>query len=234
MSLSPDIGMTREAKIGLIVALAFLLVIGMLLSDHVTVANEETRADLTNTAGNIGAGIATPGQIDQGRRIPVPVLPTPTRGPEDHVYRPTNVQNTNAGGSTMQPIESPIFSGEQADNQSNTDTGVLIPPTTLTGEDYDNIARNNPQDVEFQPIQQNPVPGQNGGDRIANAPQPDVVDTRESQPQAGVAVIDYVAKPGDSVSKITAKVFGRWTPANQQKLAALNPVWKNSDKVVAG
>ena len=43
--------MTRETKIGLLVGLAFIIVIGILLSDHLTSSTEPPQAPLA-TAGN--------------------------------------------------------------------------------------------------------------------------------------------------------------------------------------
>src|SRR5438477_143419 len=43
--------MTRETKIGLLVGLAFIIVIGILLSDHLTSTNEPQQAQLAKTMG---------------------------------------------------------------------------------------------------------------------------------------------------------------------------------------
>ncbi len=53
--------MTRETKIGLLVGLAFIIVIGILLSDHLTQTNEPQQAQLAQVAGNVRTGVAVPG-----------------------------------------------------------------------------------------------------------------------------------------------------------------------------
>src|SRR5688500_17572466 len=53
--------MTRETKIGLLVGLAFIIVIGILLSDHLTSATEPQQAQLAQVAGNVRNGVAVPG-----------------------------------------------------------------------------------------------------------------------------------------------------------------------------
>src|SRR3954454_22328015 len=53
--------MTRETKIGLLVGLAFIIVIGILLSDHLTSTTEPQQAQLAQVAGNVRNGVAVPG-----------------------------------------------------------------------------------------------------------------------------------------------------------------------------
>ena len=53
--------MTRETKIGLLVGLAFIIVIGILLSDHLTSTNEPQQAQLAQVAGNVRTGVTVPG-----------------------------------------------------------------------------------------------------------------------------------------------------------------------------
>jgi hypothetical protein len=76
--------MTREAKIGLLVALAFILVIGILLSDHVTSATREPAAPLALIEDAIRGSTSTPGgAVAQPQSPPqLPGDPTPaTQGP---------------------------------------------------------------------------------------------------------------------------------------------------------
>ena len=85
--------MTRETKIGLLVGLAFIIVIGILLSDHLTSATEPQQAQLAQVAGNVRNGVAVPGganaqppitQVQKPRPRPMrPSFwgPMPRRGP---------------------------------------------------------------------------------------------------------------------------------------------------------
>src|SRR5690348_9087384 len=52
--------MTRETKIGLLVGLAFIIVIGILLSDHLTTRGELPQAQLTQVGNNVRTANATP------------------------------------------------------------------------------------------------------------------------------------------------------------------------------
>src|SRR4051794_10488307 len=53
--------MTRETKIGLLVGLAFIIVIGILLSDHLTSSTEPPQATLANAGNNVRSAVTTPG-----------------------------------------------------------------------------------------------------------------------------------------------------------------------------
>ncbi len=52
--------MTRETKIGLLVGLAFIIVIGILLSDHMTSVNEPPLAPLQLAGNNVRSGLGQP------------------------------------------------------------------------------------------------------------------------------------------------------------------------------
>src|SRR6476620_8690780 len=60
--------MTRETKIGLLVGLAFIIVIGILLSDHLTTSTEPPQATLADAGNNVRSGVTTPGPDRPNRR----------------------------------------------------------------------------------------------------------------------------------------------------------------------
>lgn len=76
--------MTRETKIGLLVGLAFIIVIGVLLSDHMTATNEPTPAMLAQAGGSVRDAISVPGlsnpqpvvRIDTPEVVPARPVPT--------------------------------------------------------------------------------------------------------------------------------------------------------------
>ena len=49
--------MTRETKIGLLVGLAFIIMIGILLGDHISSSTDPVRADATETSKAIERSI---------------------------------------------------------------------------------------------------------------------------------------------------------------------------------
>jgi len=58
--------MTRETKIGLLVGLAFIIVIGILLSDHLSSANDPPQAALGIAGDSVREGVTTPGGAGYG------------------------------------------------------------------------------------------------------------------------------------------------------------------------
>ena len=58
--------MTRETKIGLLVGLAFIIVIGILLSDHMASTTEPTQAALDNAAATSRTAIVVPNEARSG------------------------------------------------------------------------------------------------------------------------------------------------------------------------
>ena len=54
--------MTRETKIGLLVGLAFIIVIGILLSDHLTSSTEPPQAPLATAGSTVRSTVTSPGQ----------------------------------------------------------------------------------------------------------------------------------------------------------------------------
>src|SRR5947209_3977693 len=102
--------MTRETKIGLLVGLAFIIVIGILLSDHLTSTNEPQQAALAQAGGNVRSGVTTPGSGNSNPPItavpanPQPVTPTqtvPTK--EELTPRQPPVEIVSIGGAPQQP-----------------------------------------------------------------------------------------------------------------------------------
>src|SRR4051812_40189949 len=78
--------MARETKIGLLVGLAFIIVIGILLSDHMSSTSEPQAAALGSAGGNVREGVTTPGGSDGSPISAVgaapadaPQAPVPTR-----------------------------------------------------------------------------------------------------------------------------------------------------------
>jgi nucleoid-associated protein YgaU len=86
--------MTRETKIGLLVGLAFVIVIGILLSDHITRSMQPPQAALAIAGENVREGIGAPGAGRAGSqgdvRVPA-VIP-------DHQVR-THVDNATGRAS---------------------------------------------------------------------------------------------------------------------------------------
>src|SRR3954470_16273911 len=64
--------MTRETKIGMLVGLAFIIVIGILLSDHMTSTTETPRADQARAGSDVRGGTTTPAPASPTMRTEIP------------------------------------------------------------------------------------------------------------------------------------------------------------------
>src|SRR5579859_7993324 len=80
-SMPPGVVMTRETKIGLLVGLAFIIVIGILLSDHINAAGDPLRADITKIDGVVKEGVNTPHSQPQSTDTVVQVRPVVPQNP---------------------------------------------------------------------------------------------------------------------------------------------------------
>ncbi len=180
--------MTRETKIGLLVALVFVIVIGILLSDYHRGSQEPPVAVLDHAGATARQAVSAPG----------------TNVPAGPVIVPTTV---TPGGAVQTPgdIEPPagpvvVSHGEQTGNAGLPANDPLVQEAKKQGE-------------EIVPADQHSQAG----------------------PSADISGDSYVARPGDTVSRIAARVMGGNTSRNRKALIAANPsLQQNPDKVVAG
>src|SRR5689334_15466743 len=87
--------MTRETKIGLLVGLAFIIVIGILLSDHLTSTNEPQPAQLARAGDSVRSGVTVPG-------TPAPTAPVTT------AQQPVQPQQTVPTKEELTPKQPPV------------------------------------------------------------------------------------------------------------------------------
>ena len=208
--------MTRETKIGLLVGLAFIIVIGVLLSDHLTSANNPK---MSSSMAGLGEQVSKSLQIPDGAnpnknlsiQPPNPVLPrepvlthteTIVRGPDPIIPQ---IEVTAPPAPTRGPIEivdlgrRPSVSGlpERIPELSPADP-VVTPPV-----------------VAVAPIRQLPT--------VAAAVAPRT-EKREHKAQAG-----------DTVSKLAYKYYGKNTKGLRDLIVKANPALQRSpDKIVVG
>src|SRR3954466_1973421 len=117
--------MTRETKIGLLVGLAFIIVIGILLSDHLTSSTEPPSATLAVAGNNVRSAVTTPGSMSStpivtsvtpspvSPRMTVPTQndltpkPQPVQPVQVAVGGPTNTQSSAQPTSPMVVVTAP-------------------------------------------------------------------------------------------------------------------------------
>jgi len=191
--------MTRETKIGLLVGLAFIIVIGILLSDHFRGAMELPQAPLDRAGPNVLQAVNTLGSGE----APPPVVVAP-----DEVTPKLPLQTPR----DLEPRPNPVVLDQETPQNSPGTPQPTIDPALLK------VARQNGEEIV----------GENNPPTPAN-PTPTPAN------QAIASNRQYVAQPGDSVSRMAARLLGANTKANRAAIIAANPpLQTNADRVIAG
>jgi nucleoid-associated protein YgaU len=222
--------MTKETKIGLLVGLAFIIIVGILLGDSVRHATDVQPAQLPQVAQNVRDAVMTPGaavappislQAHGGLQNATPQQPVLTH---EEVSRPVGSGVVVVGPGSAPPIR---LADEPRPNQvtielgNNTAGGA--PPITIvenrTGTDpLRELARQHGQ--ELVPL----------NDRTS--PRPTHLESNSPAARAGKT---YQAGPGDSLGKIAAKFYGSSAKPLRDAIVAANPSLKqNPDRILVG
>lgn len=244
--------MTRETKIGLLVGLAFIILIGILLSDHLSVTAQPPQAALIQAGESVREGITVPGGSAQPAltpTVPSEIQPTqriPVRQ-ELQAPRPEDTIVSIVPGHQNQQAPVSIRYYQPQDNGAHPSYQVITP-----GQVVGITPPSEPQySLPEQPSNQLPVITETpvvinselppSLQRLAQHDELVAVNPRgNAQPAAGdrrapVQAREYVAKPGDSLSKIAARFYGRSTPESRALLVQANPSLKdNPNLILAG
>lgn len=246
--------MTRETKIGLLVGLAFIILIGILLSDHLSVTAQPPQAALVQAGESVREGITVPGgpaqpaytpavphEIHPTQRIPVrQELQAPR--PEDTIV------SIVPGHQNRQDAPVSIRYYQPQDNASAHTPYQVVTPEQVVGITPPAQPR---YSLPEQPTTQLPVITETpvvinselppSLQQLAQHDELVAVDPRgNTQPtpadrRTPVQAREYVAKPGDSLSKIAARFYGRSTPESRALLVQANPSLKdNPNLILAG
>lgn len=240
--------MTRETKIGLLVGLAFIIVIGILLSDHFSSAMKPPEAPVVQVAPNVRRGVQVYGQEGTNGGQTPPVIRNTE--PDRELYTTPRPQ-PNDGGVGIAP------------QQSGPQVQVLPPapqPYSPLTQGHGNTGRGTPVQPHVAPVppqpQPQPQPGpvviipqppvDGGGNTQPNntlnlppvtppvvVPPPDRGNEDPHAPPPGAR--EYVAQRGDTVSKMAERLLGSNAKANQDAIIRLNLALQvNPNKVAAG
>lgn len=204
--------MTRETKIGLLVGLAFIIVIGILLSDHFTTANQPHQAALTTTIDDVLGSTRTLGPHRQNPapleapnvepRVPIIVQPDPSLERREHV----EVGAANSGHRIIDVTEQPAIPVSPDIAQIPDVRG------NMTGQEENILAHTEPVVTATQP----PV-------------NPNTNTTAKENTKS------YTAEAGDTLSKIAGKAMGANTKANRDAILKANPkLAENPSKINIG
>lgn len=208
--------MTRETKIGLLVGLAFIIVIGILLSDHMTSTNEPALAPLQLAGSNARSALGQPANDNAPPVVITPRNVTPaqtvlTRDELNPRPRPTQPPVTVIG---QDPSASPSNQGNTS--RSNHTPTALADAARRAGEEL--------VDMTGQSL--------NTSDSTQTHPPVSQVSSQASNVPAAAT---YKAESGDSVTKIASKVYGTSTRALREAIINANPSLKeNPNRIVVG
>ena len=202
--------MTRETKIGLLVGLAFIIVIGILLSDHLTSTTEPPQATLINAGNGVRQAISSPGGVGTAAPVTIvapPVSPATPVATENELRPPTPaVQIVHIGGPSVAQQQPPVtkISDAVEPGPVATDKRTPVAPT-ITDTALSKVATEN-------------------GETLVDA---------SAKPKS--ADKSYTAQPGDSVSKIASKYLGSSSKANIDRFLTANPSLQGDpSKLLAG
>jgi len=211
--------MTRETKIGLLVGLAFIIVIGILLSDHMAATNEPPTAPLENAQATAQNAVVTPGQSHNPpitRVITpndfVPPAPVPTQS-ELTQRRPIgDISITGPANTGTQTAQQTQASDPTPTNNDNGNTVVALQDPR---RDLVHTAR------------------QNGEDIVDPNTHTSLVDPQPVQRPAGPKT--YTIQTGDNLNKIALKTMGTSTKETRAAIVKANPkLAANPDRIIAG
>jgi nucleoid-associated protein YgaU len=206
--------MTRETKISLLVGLAFIIVMGILLTDHMRSAGEPPQAALEDAGVAVRQALNSPGTGEPPIRMvqPADVSPTQSVPTHDELTRPAPpvIPTSNYQGDV---------SRTQATAMPPEDHGADTPgPKPLV-----DLAQRN-----GEPLIPANMDGSNRNEDAGSS-------NPSTPPVAVVGPSKYKAQPGDSVSRMAAKFLGSSSVENRQAIVDANPSLQDDpDRVIVG
>lgn len=244
--------MTRETKIGLLVGLAFIIVIGILLSDHINTTSDPMRAQLTGAYDNVADSVNAPGAAHQDRGSTAVIVP-------GHVEPPIPVQTQRdtrqpGSGATIVHIEPGSDPSQMriprngtsareplAQNPPDDSNVQIIPPDNNSPANAnegngagDQVAAANPGNSAVPGNLDNasrkfnellvPVKGGNDGPVGIHSNGPGAQPpSREARPTLPPGFREIKAEPNDSVSRLAARYLGTSNKATREAIIRANP-----------
>ena len=216
--------MTRETKIGLLVGLAFIIVIGILLSDHLTTSTEPPTAPLARAGATARQAVTTIGQPTAPVVVTAPDRVSPNRPivTREELAQPRPIEFAAPAGGAPTGGASPATAMAHAP-AGNAIVETSLPPSD-TGDALARLAAQHQGDLE--------VVGAGGAQRQPAHAAP---VAQPAAPAAPVATRSYVAQAGDSVSRMAARLLGANTKANRDAIVRANPsLAADPNRVIVG
>jgi nucleoid-associated protein YgaU len=206
--------MTRETKIGLLVGLAFIIVIGVLLSDHLTSAtNPKMSTEMVGVGDKAYTSIVTPGGPNANKSVAIT--------PASNVLPPEQVPtHTELAPRPADPVTANIdISAARLPDRGS--TAIAIDNNTSTNVLPVKIADGSP----VTPV----APVISSITAVRPKFDSDIVAPPRAEKR------EYKAQAGDTVSKMAYKQYGKNTKELRDLIVKANPSLQRSpDKIVVG
>lgn len=234
--------MTRETKIGLLVGLAFIIVIGILLSDHINSSADPAPAQASKIYDSLQRSVSAPDSRQAGQTVvvtPAPVLPRDPVPTEHDVSPPDGVSIIK-----IQPGGDPSTAKAPAPVSANPRPGDVQRPAddvdkhALTSDPR--VASDTPPATSgAAPNRLQQIARQGGEDVVAVGTPPVPVATASPVGQNSGSAIgpskQVTAEEGDTVCKLAAKYLGGNTKSNREAIIRANPsMTPDGHLVIAG
>ena len=248
--------MTRETKIGLLVGLAFIIVIGILLSDHMTSTTDPPKAPLSMAGANVRESVAAPTSA-QGSTAAAATPPPAVAAPAQPVMTQQELV------PQPQPAQRPVVQGPPVQSiQVGPGVAQAQPPISIQqgGQGAGAAQQQNPPPVQVGPVVQpgapvvlapptgqrrgagHPLQGvaQQHGEEIVvfgdNTGLPPAGTGGAAPPPVPMAPLrEYKAQTGDSLSRLASRFLGANTKANREAIVRANAsLQQNPDKIIEG
>ena len=232
--------MTRDAKIGLLVGLAFILIVGILLSEHVTSATAPQQASLAQAGDRVRKATGAP-VTPQVIIEPVIVDPNPlpktavvTRDVIDSPQLPPTArielgpaQNGRINVIRIDTPQDPIASATEVQPiRTGEMTQTMLAATNIptNGSTTDHPLQDAARAGGLEIVDVKTI---NGPGEARRPELPPIAN--------GSKVKEYVAQTGDSLGRIASRQLGANTPANRAAVIALNPsLQKDNNRILIG
>jgi LysM repeat protein len=212
--------MTRETKIGLLVGLAFIIVIGILLEDHFATMQEPRPAQLGQAGDNVRRGSAMPATHSSPENMP-------GNGQTRHQV-PTGV-DLSRQQAARQIIQGDPNGTEQCPEGGRNETRVDIGPGPTERRDDQANGGNNTHAVDNRRNDQRSL--EETARRMGESIVPVNNDTRhENAPPPPLK--QYTAEAGDTVSRLAARFLGANNRANRDAIIKANPSLQENPNII--
>lgn len=230
--------MTRETKIGLLVGLAFIIIVGILLSEPLNHAGDAQPAPLPNAGQNVRVAVAAPGTNATPPPISMQPPQTPAQ-PQQQVPTQQEVKQPQGG------IQIVVGSGETTSNnnppaqppqRTTTQLANTAPPETTN---HNTVAVNTDSQNVNLPRNVDPIIQQeaqkNGETLVPVGTKPDAPANSGGVKVSAKGGREYEVASGDSLSKIAQKFYGSSSRQYRDAIVAANPSLKaDPNRLIAG